>query len=441
MARYGREARRPQTILAFILLPSSSMTRDFFTLDDFDLAGKTVLLRVDINSPVNPSTGELLNDARLREHLVTIRDLHTSRVAILAHQSRPGKDDFTTMEQHAIRLSQLLGRQVRYVDALFSNTALEAIRGLAEGEIILMENTRFYAEEDALADAKIEKMAKSHMVRRLSSVAKYFVLDAFAAAHRAQPSLIGFADVMPLIAGRVMENELVMVGRVLAGTERPKIAILGGIKADDSIAVAKNVLAGDIVDKVLTTGGVANMFLVAKGVDIGQASVELLKKEIEEYDDYIRQCKELLLAYKDRILLPTDVAVNAGGSRKNIQVANLPSPYLISDIGLDTMVAYRQEIAAAKNLILNGPAGIFEEEEFSLGTRELFSAVAESEAFSVVGGGHTIAAVDQFGIRDRIDHVSTGGGALLTMLAGKEMPLIEALKRSKKRFGGTPHKA
>ena len=421
-------------------MPHSAMTKDFYTLDDFDLAGKTVLLRVDINSPVDPGTGMLLNDARLREHLVTIRDLHNTRLAILAHQSRPGKDDFTTMEQHAIRLSQLLGRQVRYIDGLFNNTALEAIRGMAEGEVILLENTRFYAEEDALADAKIEKMAKSHMVKRLSSVSRHFVLDAFAAAHRAQPSLVGFADVMPTIAGRVMEKELVMVGRALTSTERPKIAILGGIKADDSIAVAKNMLAGNIVDKVLTTGGVANMFLAAKGVELGKPSVELLKKEIEEYEDFVKQCKELLIAHKDRILVPTDVAVNVDGSRKNLRASELPSQHLISDIGLDTIVAYRQEIAEAKNVLLNGPAGVFEEEEFALGTRELFGAVAESEAFSVVGGGHTIAAVDQFGIGDRIDHVSTGGGALLTMLAGKEMPLVEALKRSKKKFGAPEKK-
>ncbi len=414
-----------------------SMTKDFFTLDDFDLTSKTVLLRVDINSPVDPATGSLLNDARLREHMVTIRDLHRSKVAILAHQSRPGKDDFTTTEQHAIRLSQLLGKQVRYVDGLFNNTALEAIRSLAEGEIILLENTRFFAEEEALADKKMEKMANSHMVRRLSTVAKYFVLDAFAAAHRAQPSLVGFAEVMPTIAGRLMEKELTMVGRAMASPDRPKLAILGGIKADDSIAVAKHMLAGNVVDKVMTTGGVANMFLAASGVDIGKASVDVLRKEIEEYDDYVKQCRELLLAHKSRILLPTDVAVNADGARRNVQVKELPSNHPIADIGLDTIVHYRKEIDAAKIIILNGPAGIFENEEFALGTRELFGAVAQSDAFSVVGGGHTIAAVEQFGIADRIDHVSTGGGALLNMLAGKELPLVEALRRSKKKFGGS----
>jgi len=417
------------------------MTKDFFTIDDFDLAGKTVLLRVDMNSPVDPATGRLLNDARLREHMVTIRDLRKSKVAILAHQSRPGKDDFTTTEQHAIRLSQLLGRQVRYVDGLFDTETLETIRGMALGEAIMLENTRFYAEEDALADAKLEKMAKSHMVRRLSTVADYFVLDAFAAAHRAQPSLVGFAEILPTMAGRVMEKELTMVGRALTSTERPKLAILGGIKADDSVAVAKSMLAGNVVDKIMTTGGVASLFLAAKGIGLGKPTEELMRKEIDEYDDFIKQCKELLLAYKNRILIPTDVAVNVEGSRKNVQVEDLPSPYLISDIGLDTIVSYRKEIAEARNVILNGPAGIFEEEEFALGTREIFGAVAESEAFSVVGGGHTIAAVEQFGIADRIDHVSTGGGGLLPMLARKGLPLVEALKRSRRKFGSPTHKA
>ncbi len=325
------------------------MTTDFFTLDDFNTAGKTVLLRVDINSPVDPASGMLLNDARLREHMITIRDLHRSKLVILAHQSRPGKDDFTTMEQHAIRLSQLLGKQVRYVDGLFNKAALEAIRGLAVGDAVIMENTRFYAEEEALADQKIEKMAKSHIVRKLSQVADYFVLDAFAAAHRAQPTLVGFAETMPTMAGRLMEKELTMVGRALTSSERPKIAILGGIKADDSVAVAKHMLAGNVVDKVVTTGGVANLFLAAKGVDLGKPSTELLRKEIEDYDDYVKQGRELLLAHKNRILMPTDVAVNAGGSRKNLQVSELPSQYLISDIGLDTMVTYRREIAEAKN--------------------------------------------------------------------------------------------
>ncbi|MEK6838977.1 MAG: phosphoglycerate kinase, partial [Candidatus Thermoplasmatota archaeon] len=184
------------------------MGRNFYTLDDFNVSGSTVLLRVDINSPIDPSTGRILNDARVREHLDTIRDLANTRLAILAHQSRPGRDDFTTLEAHADRMSALLGRPIRYVDSLFGAHAIDAIRGMKVGDAVLLENTRFFAEEEALADAKFEKMAKAMMVRKLAPLAQYFVLDAFAAAHRAQPSLCGFAEVLPALAGRVMEREI-----------------------------------------------------------------------------------------------------------------------------------------------------------------------------------------------------------------------------------------
>jgi phosphoglycerate kinase len=410
------------------------MGRDFFTLDDFDLAGSTVLLRVDINSPIDPGTGRLLNDARIREHLATIRDLQETKLAVLAHQSRPGKDDFTTLEAHAERMSVLLGRPVRYVDSLFGRAALDAIRGMKPGDVVLLENTRFFAEEEALADAKPEKMAKAMMVRKLAPLAQYFVLDAFAAAHRAQPSLCGFAEVMPALAGRVMEKEITMVTRAMESQERPKLAIFGGIKADDSIAVTRHMLANGVVDKVLTTGGVANVFLAAKGIDPGKPTTDFMRKEVEEYDAYVGACKELLVKFPGRIELPIDVAVNDGGTRKNLRIGELPSPHQVYDIGLDTIVHYQNEIDLAKTIILNGPAGVFELEEFSLGTRELFTAIANSSAFKVVGGGHTVAVVEQLGLQRRIDHVSTGGGALINFLAGKELPLITALKRSHAKF-------
>ncbi len=410
------------------------MARAFFTLDDFDLSGRTVLLRVDINSPIDPATKTLLNDARLREHLATVRDLRQSKVVLLAHQSRPGKDDFTSLEPHAERLSALLGRPVKFVDSLFSKAALDAIRTLAVGEVLVLENTRFFAEEEALADQKIEKMAKTHMVRKLAPLAQYFVLDAFAAAHRAQPSLVGFVDVLPTLAGRVMEKELTMLNRAVHSQERPKLAIFGGVKADDSITVTKHMLDKGIVDKVLTTGGVANMFLQAAGMDPGAPTTEFMKKEVEEYDTYVAQCKELLAKYHDRILLPTDLVVNDDGKRKAIHVKEFPSSLQVYDIGLDTIARYVEEIGAAKTVFFNGPAGVFEIEEFSVGTRELLRALAEAEAFTVVGGGHTVAAVEQYGYQAAMDHVSTGGGALINFLAGKELPLVAALERSYKKF-------
>ena len=410
------------------------MARAFFTMDDFDLSGRTVLLRVDVNSPIDPATKTLLNDARLREHLSTIRDLRGSKVVVLAHQSRPGKDDFTSLAPHAERLSSLLGRPVKFVDGLYNREALDAIRGLETGDVLVLENVRFFAEEDALADAKIEKMAKTHIVRKLAPLAQYFVLDAFAAAHRAQPSLVGFVDVLPTLAGRVMEKELTMLDRAIHSQDRPKIAIFGGVKADDSIAVSKHMLEKGVVDKVLTTGGVANMFLQADGKDPGPLTTEFMKKEIEEYDTYVGQCKELLAKYRDRILMPTDVVLNDGGQRRPALVKELPSALQVYDIGLDTLARYIEEIRTAKTVFFNGPAGVFEKDEFAVGTRELLQAIAESDAFSVVGGGHTVAAVEQYGLEDAMGHVSTGGGALINYLAGKELPLVTALERSYKKF-------
>ena len=411
------------------------MARDFFTMDDFDLSGRTVLLRVDINSPVDPATGQLLNDARIREHLTTVRELRQSKVILLAHQSRPGKDDFTTLEAHAERIASLLGRPVRYVPSLFGKPALDAIDAARVGDLLVLENTRFYSEEEALADAKLEKMAKTHIVRRLAPHADYFVLDAFAAAHRAQPSLVGFCEVLPSLAGRVMERELTMLTRAVQETARPKVAHLGGVKADDSVAVAQHMLEKGIVDTVLTSGGVSNLFLEASGVDPGEPTTEFMRREVPDYDRLQAECKDLLRKYGKRILLPTDVVLNDGGERMPIRVDSLPAKLPVYDIGLDTIAHYIEVIHRAKTIFFNGPAGVFELEPFSVSTRELLTAVAESEGLSVVGGGHTVAAVEQFGLQAQIDHLSTGGGALMQFLAGKELPLVTALRHSFKKFG------
>lgn len=421
-------------LLSSGVLRRAPMARDFFTMDDFDLSGRTVLLRVDINSPINPATGELLNDARIREHLATIRDLRHAKVALLAHQSRPGKDDFTTLEVHAERIAALLGRPVRYVSSLFGRPAVEAIESMHVGDIVVLENTRFFAEEEALADAKLEKMAKTHIVRRLAPLADYFVLDAFAAAHRAQPSLVGFCEVLPSLAGRVMERELSMLASAIQDPARPKIALLGGVKADDSIAVAKHMLEKGIVDKVLVSGGVANLLLDASGADPGAPTTDFMRREVEGYDASVAQSEELLAKHPGRVLLPTDVVLNDGGKRKPIRTVDLPSRLPVYDIGLDTIARYVDEARKAKTIFFNGPAGVFELEPFSVGTRELLTAVAESEAFSVVGGGHTVAALEQLGLQGRFGHVSTGGGALMNFLAGKELPLVTALRRSKGKF-------
>ena len=407
---------------------------EFLTLDDVDLAGKTVLVRVDINSPLDPKTGRILSDARIREHLATLRDLREAKVAVLAHQGRAGKDDCVPLESHAERMGALLGRPVRYVDSLIGKTAQDAIKGLHPGEVIVLENTRFYAEEDAFSEKSIEKMAKSHLVSRLAPLAEYFVLDAFAAAHRAQPSIVGFCEALPTVAGRVVERELTMLTRALNSEERPKIAIFGGIKADDSLAVTRHMLERGVVDRVLTTGAVGLLFLEAQGIDLGTPTRSVLEKEIDTYADQVAAAKPVLAKFRERIEVPMDLALNVDGKRVEIPVQELPAEHPAQDIGLETIGHFGLVIASAKTIFMNGPAGVFELPPFATGTRELFTAVADADAFTVIGGGHTVAVAEALGLERKFDHVSTGGGALISFLAGRPLPLVDALKRSKAKF-------
>ena len=408
--------------------------KEFLTLDDFDLADKRVLLRVDINSPIDPATGDILDDSRLREHAVTIKDLRHTKLVLLAHQSRPGKKDFTTMEKHAQRLSQIVGHEVRYADGLFDRRTLETVDRMATGDIVLLENTRFYSEEVDTKDSDAAKMSKTHIVKRLSAAADYFVIDCFAAAHRAQPTIVGFAEVLPALAGRIMERELNMLGRALREDRRPKVGIFGGVKVDDSIDVIGALLGNGTLDRVITTGAVANIFLAAGGKDLGVPNVEFLKKELEGYDGLVEAARTLIKEKKGSIAVPSDLAVNDNGKRREITVDELPTRMPIHDIGLDTIINYCSEIGKSRTIILNGPSGVFESDEFSLGTAEVFKAVANARAFKVVGGGHTIAAVEKYGLASKIDHLSTGGGALISFLAGKKMPGVDALKRSKEKY-------
>ncbi len=410
-----------------------TISRNFFVLDDFDLRGKRVLLRLDINSPMDPISGRILDDSRMRAHVDTLDDLSGSKVIILAHQSKPGKKDFTNLNNHAKRLSKIIHRPVEYVDSLFDMRATQAIEKMNAGDVILLENTRFFAEELMLKNAKPEVLAKTHMISRLSSMADYYVCDAFAAAHRAQPSLVGFGEAMPSIAGRLMEKELDVLGKVMkkgSGT----LAILAGAKVDDSIEVMGNMLGSGSANQILTGGLVATILLKAKGVDVGPGSESVLEKEMSDYESLVTKAVELLEKFPDQIHLPTDVALNNNGMRIGMTVDQLPSPYPIFDIGLDTIVNYIGRINEADNIILNGPLGVFEMEEFSFGTIEIFKAIADSDAFSVIGGGHTATVVRRLGLERKVDHFSTGGGALINMLSGKPLPVVEALKRSKLKF-------
>ncbi|MDP2841408.1 MAG: phosphoglycerate kinase, partial [Candidatus Methanoperedens sp.] len=286
------------------------MIRDYLTIDDIDIHGKTVICRLDLNSPMDPK-GIILDDSRFRSHLTTLKELEDSKVVILSHQSRAGKSDFTTMEPHAKQLSKLMRKNVDYIDDIFGSHALGSIKKMGKGDIILLENVRFYSEE-SLKRAPKEHTA-SHMVRGLSPLCDVFMNDAFSVSHRSHLSITGFTEVLPSIAGRVMEKEIDSLNRGMSCGERPCIYVLGGAKVDDSIRVTKNVLERGCADRVLVTGVVANVFLAANGVKIGSGNMGFIEKQ--GYIDQIDIARELLSRFRDNIGLPVDVALNKNDER------------------------------------------------------------------------------------------------------------------------------
>ena len=401
--------------------------KDYLTLDDVMLDNKRVLLRVDFNSPMDPS-GNILDDKRIRSHLETLRALEDCRVAIIAHQSRAGKKDYTTLEAHARILTRLLRRDVSYIDDIFGSHAQNSIKSLRPGEVILLENTRFYAEENMSRSPADH--AKSHMVRKLAPLFDLFVNDAFAVAHRSHCSVVGFTEVLPSIAGILMDREITALDRGLRGNEHPTVFSLGGTKADDSIKVTQNVLSRGGADKILTSGVVATVFMMAKGIDVGEANRKFV--EDQEYLEQIPIAAKLLQEYPDKIVLPSDVALNQNGERVEVSVDKLPAPLPIADIGLETIVSYSKFLKDAKVTVLNGPTGIFEQEKFKLGTSELLKAATLS-SYSIAGGGHSVAAIEQLDLESKFSHVSMGGGASITYLSGEPLPGIEALKKAAAR--------
>ena len=402
------------------------------TIDDVDVKGKTVFVRVDINSPVDPETKKILDDTRIRVHALTIGELADkgAKVVVLAHQGRPGEPDFISLEQHAKILSNILKKEVKFVKDIFGEEAKKAIRELKPGEILVLENVRMWPGERKKKSP--EEHAQSELVKNLAPLCDIFVVDAFAAAHRMHASLVGFAPVVPeYIAGRVMERELKALTKVLK-PEKPCIYVLGGAKAEDSADVADAVLSKNIADKVLTGGLVANLFLYSKGYDLGKPNVEILeKKGFLELKDRI---KKLLDKYSDKIVLPVDLGVEVEkGKRKEVKVNELPTDYLIKDIGKETMEIYAEEIKKAKTIVFNGPMGVFEEKPFDEGTRKVFEAISQAKAFSLVGGGHTVAAMRELGFEGKVSYASTGGGALIEFLIKGTLPVIEVLRKYSKK--------
>ena len=403
-------------------------------LRNFNVESKTVLVRVDINSPLQPNSQEFLDDTRIRAIVPTLNLLTKSKVVILAHQSRPGKKDFTNTLGHSRELGRVLGRNVKWVDDIHGERAMKAIEELNDGEILMLNNVRMDPEEVSVK-GDFERMAETKIIQRLSSVVDIFVNDAFACAHRNTPSIVGFTHTLPCVAGELMKREIDALDLALETPARPCIAVVGGIKVEDSISIADNMLRKGIADQIWPTGGVANLLIEYAGTDIGQANHDFLVNELgEAYHKTVETAKGMLNDFPEKIMLPSDLAANVEDNRVDLSVESLPIDAPIFDIGINSTMALSVAIKQAGTIILNGPAGVFELTDFAFGTIEMLNACAESNGYVVVGGGHTATLIMKRGLSGKIGHLSTGGGACLNYLAGRLLPGVASLEYSAEKF-------
>lgn len=406
--------------------------QDYYTLDDFNFKDKTVLLRVDINCPLSKEDLSIVNDVRIRAVTPTVRELigKRAKLVIIAHQSRKGKWDCTGLEQHAKRLSKNLNIPVKYVDDVIGDKAKQAIMDLKPGEILMLGNVRTMDSETAKLD--MVGHSEGEIVKALAPLIDYYVCDAFGAAHRSQCSLVGFPLKVPSASGRLMAKELYALRSIFDNPRRPSVFILGGAKFGDVPHMIDVVMEHGMVDTVIIVGLAGNAFLYARGVDIGEASSAILKDELTP--ENIEIAKQVMTKYGQHILLPVDVAVERDGKRVSVNIGDMPTKEPALDIGDLSIDKFQKVIESSKTSFMSGPAGMFEKPGFEMGTKGLMEAMVNSKGLSVIGGGHTASAAEKFDYADRMSYLSTGGGALETFLLREPLPVIEALKESKKRF-------
>ncbi|AIF68131.1 phosphoglycerate kinase [Terribacillus saccharophilus] len=386
------------------------------SIRDIDVAGKKVFCRVDFNVPME--NGTVTDDTRIKAALPTIKHLveQGAKVILASHLGRPKgevKEDLR-LDPVAQRLSDLLDKEVVKVDQVQGEEVNQAVEGLADGDVLLIENVRFEAGEEK---------NDPELAKAFASIADVYVNDAFGAAHRAHASTEGVAKHLPAVAGLLLERELEVLGKALSNPERPFTAIIGGAKVKDKIGVIDNLL--DKVDNLIIGGGLAYTFIKARGYEIGKSLLE---------EDKIDLAKEFMQKAKDKgvnMVMPEDVVVaddfSEDANKREVSIEEIPADWEALDIGPKTRETYKQIVKDSKLIIWNGPMGVFELNAFAEGTKAVGEALAEGEGFSIIGGGDSAAAVEKFGLADKMDHISTGGGASLEFMEGKELPGVAAL--------------
>ncbi|MBC8330345.1 MAG: phosphoglycerate kinase [Anaerolineae bacterium] len=382
------------------------------TLNDFDFSNKRVLVRVDFNVPLDG--GRVTDDTRIRAALPTLEYLldQGASLVLCSHLGRPkGVDPQFSLRPVAEYLDTLISAPVSFAEDCIGPVAEAAAASLQPGQVLVLENTRFHGGE---------KKNDSEIARQLASLADVFVNDAFGTAHRAHASNVGVADYLPAIAGFLLEKEIKYLGQAIADPKRPFVAILGGAKVSDKIGVIRNLLTK--ADSILIGGGMANTFFKAEGYPMGDSLVE---------EGALEMARELLDQAGDKLRLPVDMVIadafDAEAASKTLGVGPVPDGWRILDVGPDTIKGYGKVVANAGTVVWNGPMGVFEFPKFAQGTFALAKAVAQSNALTIIGGGDSVAAINQSGLSGQVTHVSTGGGASLQMLEGDELPGLAAL--------------
>lgn len=385
------------------------------TVRDIPVRGKRVLVRVDFNVPLTKE-GSIADDTRIRSAMPTINYLlaHGARVILMSHLGRPKgepKPEFS-LRPVAERLAKTMDAKVTFVPDCIGSKAETAALAMADGEVLLLENLRYYKEEEK---------NDPDFAKALAKLGEIYVDDAFGTVHRAHASMAGVAAYLPAVSGLLLEKELAIMGKILSRPARPFVAIMGGAKVSDKIGVIKNLLSR--VDRLLIGGAMANTFLAAQGYDMQASKVE---------EDYIPLAKELLDNDLERkICLPTDLVAAAefdnDAERKTVGVGEIPAGWQALDIGDRTILSYAKIIASAGTVVWNGPMGVFEMKNFDRGTRKIALAVARTQGTTIVGGGDSLAALETAGVTYLVNHVSTGGGSTLAYLEGGELPGVAAI--------------
>ncbi|MFH2105731.1 MAG: phosphoglycerate kinase [Candidatus Micrarchaeota archaeon] len=390
------------------------------SIDSVEIRGKKVLLRVDLNSPID--FGKVVVNPRIVAHSHTVKELSEkgAKLIVLAHQGQKGKPDFASLEQHCKIVEQLSGRKITFVDDVIGVRVTKAIELMQNGDVIMLDNVRFMKDETE------GDPYTSHLVSFLCPLADLYVLDALSVAHRVQASVVGFSKCMPCYAGPILTKEVNALEKVRHNKD--VTFIFGGAKPKDSIRIIKYWLGTGHVHKILTGGAVGMLFLHAKGIGIGTSLAFLEKNEgILSLED----AKHILEKYSDKIVLPVDVAVRIEDERVEFDVHKIKEGG-IWDIGEKTIEEYKKIIQSSKVIVINGPVGVYEITDFAKGTREIFKALENYDTFTLCGGGHTITAIEMFGIdRSKLGYVSLAGKAFMEFLAGKELPGITAIKEAK----------